>query len=266
VSKWLPILLEELRDRGFGVVPGVLAAAELAALRATMYDVQAAIRREVGDQRLEAAGERGVLRLMPKFAHSLLVLLENPQILAVVDATLSDTAILHLQNGFILPSRPPGATIGDFQGTFHRDFPRHMNGYIASINVLLAVDDFTPDNGATLVVPGSHQRATPPDADYMKAHAVPATCAAGSIVVFDSTLWHCAGANVSGSDRLAINHQFTRSFIKQQIDYVRALGPELVARQPARTQQILGQYTRVVTSLDEYYPPESDRLYRKGQG
>ncbi len=43
---------------------------------------------------------------------------------------------------------------------------------------------------------------------------------------------------------LAINHQFTRSFFKQQIDYVRALGDAVVLEQPARTQQPLGWYSR----------------------
>ena len=86
------------------------------------------------------------------------------------------------------------------------------------------------------------------------------------MIVFDSTLWHCAGRNASGKDRLAINHQFTRSYIKQQIDYVRALGEPAVTRLPPRTQQLLGYYTRVVTSLDEYYRPGDQRLYRAGQG
>ena len=84
--------------------------------------------------------------------------------------------------------------------------------------------------------------------------------------MFDSTLWHAAGANTSGADRLAINQQFTRSYLKQQVDYVRALGDTAVQRQAPRTQQLLGWYTRVVTSLDEYYRPAADRLYRKGQG
>jgi ectoine hydroxylase-related dioxygenase (phytanoyl-CoA dioxygenase family) len=91
-------------------------------------------------------------------------------------------------------------------------------------------------------------------------------CPAGSMLVFDSTLWHAAGFNVSGKDRLAINQQFTRSFFKQQIDYVRALGSEVVQAQLPRTQQLLGWYTRVVTSLDEYYQPADKRLYRAGQG
>ena len=86
------------------------------------------------------------------------------------------------------------------------------------------------------------------------------------MLVFDSTLWHAAGANVSGRDRLALNHQFTRSYIKQQVDYVRALGDGKVLSQRPRTQQLLGWYTRMVTSLDEYYRPVDERLYRKGQG
>jgi ectoine hydroxylase-related dioxygenase (phytanoyl-CoA dioxygenase family) len=86
------------------------------------------------------------------------------------------------------------------------------------------------------------------------------------MVVFDSTLWHAAGDNRSGRDRMAINQQFTRSYVKQQIDYVRALGDEVVEAQDPRTQQMLGWYTRVVTSLDEFYRPADQRLYRSGQG
>lgn len=71
---------------------------------------------------------------------------------------------------------------------------------------------------------------------------------------------------VSGRDRLAINLQFTRSYVKQQVDYVRALGDEVLASLAPRTQQLLGWYTRVVTDLDEYYVPSEDRLYRGGQG
>jgi ectoine hydroxylase-related dioxygenase (phytanoyl-CoA dioxygenase family) len=115
-------------------------------------------------------------------------------------------------------------------------------------------------------LPGSHQRANSPSPDLIAAEAVPVECEAGAMLVFDSTLWHAAGSNVSGRDRLAVNQQFTRSWIKQQIDYVRALGLDAVLTQRPRTQQLLGAYTRVVTSLDEYYRPEDQRLYRRGQG
>jgi ectoine hydroxylase-related dioxygenase (phytanoyl-CoA dioxygenase family) len=256
----------DLRYLGYAIVEDVLSPDFIAATREAMYRVRDAIHADVGSERLERAGELGVLRLMLRYDDHFFRLLEVPEMLAVVDRTVSDTAILHLQNGFVLPSFEQGAVPKTFQTTFHRDFPRHLEGYLASINVMFAIDEYTAENGGTLVVPGTHQRAERPDDAYMEARTVPVECPSGSMVVFDSTLWHAAGANASGKDRLGINHQFTRSFMKQQIDYVRALGDDVVLAQPPRTQQLLGWYTRVVTSLDEYYRPAEERLYRSGQG
>jgi ectoine hydroxylase-related dioxygenase (phytanoyl-CoA dioxygenase family) len=264
---WLAPALEQLERDGYFVLERVLDDAFLEATRGAMYRAQEGIQAEVGRERLERAGELGVLRLPMKFDPHFFRFLEVPELLAVVDATVSPTAIMHLQNAFILPSYGSGSAAPDvFQNTYHRDFPRYLNGYVASVNVFFAIDEFRADNGATFVVPGSHQKAEAPKPEDIQRHAVPALCPAGSMLVFDSTLWHAAGRNVSGRDRLAINHQFTRSYIKQQVDYVRALGADVVQAQPPRTQQLLGWYTRVVTSLDEYYRPAAERLYRGGQG
>lgn len=264
--EWIGETLRSVRHDGYAIVEDVVPAGLLARTRDAMYAVQERIRAEIGQARLDRAGELGVLRIMPRYDESLLALLELEPVLAIVDRVVSPTAILHLQNGLILPTSSEPDAGKHFQTSFHQDFRRHLNGYVASVNTFLAIDDFTSDNGATLLVPGSHQRAQAPDPEVMEATAAPALCPAGSMIVFDSTLWHAAGINVSGADRLAVNQQFTRSFIKPQIDYVRALGDEAVLRQRPRTQQLLGWYTRVVTSLDEYYRPADERLYRGGQG
>ena len=263
---WLATTRAALELQGCCVVESVLAPALIDEIRPAMYRCRERITAEIGADRLAKAGELGVLRLMLKFEPVFRRLLELPELLSVVDATVSPTAVLHLQNGFILPSHATREVPKAFQNRYHRDFPRYLHGYLASVNMLFAVDRFTRENGATLVVPGSHQRAVPLDEAAGAAMGFPVECEAGSMLVFDSTLWHAAGANVSGRDRLAINHQFTRSWIKQQIDYVRALGDAEVLRLPPRTQQLLGYHTRVVTSLDEYYRPEPERLYRAGQG
>ncbi len=265
-ATWLVKVLEGLRCEGYAVVEGVLTEPFLKVTRAAIYRVQEEILRDVGKDRLVRAGELGVLRLMFKYDPHFFAFLEIPELLALVDKTVSETAILHLQNGFILPSFTQGETPSVFQNRFHQDFPRVLNGYTASINIMFAIDEFSEQNGATLAVPGTHQRLPPPDAEYLQANSIPIQCPAGSMLVFDSTLWHAAGANMSGKDRVAINHQFTRSYIKQQIDYVRALGDQMILSHKARTQQLLGWYTRVVTNLDEYYRPETERLYRRGQG
>lgn len=264
---WLQKGLDSLACAGAFVVTGVVGDDLLEETRQRMYGVQSAIHEDVGPERLERARELGVLRLMLRYDEHFLRFLELPEILAIVDATVSETAILHLQNGFILPPTPPPAGNGQvFQQTFHRDFPRHLNGYMASLNTLFCIDDFTAENGGTIVVPGTHQRAERPSDAFLESAAQPVEAPAGSVIVFDSTLWHAAGRNASDRDRLGINQQFTRSFIKQQVDYVRALGDDYVQRQGDRTQQLLGWYTRVVTSLDEYYQPAERRLYRSGQG
>jgi ectoine hydroxylase-related dioxygenase (phytanoyl-CoA dioxygenase family) len=262
---WVDDAVAGVSRDGYAIVEDVLPTDLRERTRTAMYTVQRHIVADLGPERLERAGELGVLRLMVGYDESFRHLLGLDEVLAVVDRTVSPTAILHLQNGLILPPAAGGEAPDRFQTSFHRDFPRHLDGYLASINTLLAVDEFTEANGATLLVPGSHQRPDAPTRDELEA-AVPAVCPAGSMIVFDSTLWHAAGANRSGRERLAVNQQFTRSFIKPQIDYVRALGDEAVLRQRPRTQQLLGWYTRVVTSLDEYYRPPGERLYRGGQG
>jgi ectoine hydroxylase-related dioxygenase (phytanoyl-CoA dioxygenase family) len=265
-GKWLRSALERVRYAGYAVVEGLLEPSLIRATREAMYRAQEGILRTIGEERLRRARERGVLRLMMKYDRHFFRFLEIPELLAVIDNTVSETAILHLQNGFILPPSSPEQTPAIFQHSFHQDFPRVLNGYLASINVMFTIDEFSAGNGGTLVVPRTHQKMSAPSQEYLKENAVAMECPPGSMFIFDSTLWHAAGANTSGKDRLAINQQFTRSYIKQQIDYVRALGDQCVLAQQPRTQQLLGWYTRVVTSLDEFYRPEQERLYRRGQG
>jgi ectoine hydroxylase-related dioxygenase (phytanoyl-CoA dioxygenase family) len=264
-ADWLTNTLDAVRYSGAGIVTDVLAPELLTRIRPAMYRAQERALEEVGKERLDRAREVGVMRVMldcdPVFAE----LLQLPEILAVVDNTVSPTAVMHLQNGLILP--PYDGAMGDvLQYTFHMDFPRYMDGYMASVNTMLAIDEFTVANGGTRIVPGTHQRPERPGQRYMEEASVAVECPAGSMFVFDSTLWHAAGRNNTDRDRLAINHMFTRSFFKQQIDYVRALGGEFVLEQAPRTQQLLGWYTRVVTSADEYYRPTEERLYRAHQG
>ncbi len=267
-SDWLERVLEALPLAGCAIVTDVLDAKLIEETKAAMLRARTKIRAEIGKDKLKAAGELGVLRLMLKYEPFLLGLLELEPVLSVVDNTVSPTAILHLQNGIIHPPfEHKGQSREHFQTRFHQDFPRVLDGYLASINTFFALDEFREDNGATLLAPGSHQKPGPkPSEAYFDAAAIPAICPAGSMIIFDSTLWHAAGPNLSKNDRYAVNQQFTRSFFKQQIDYSRALGPETVESLPPRTQQLLGWYTRVPSSLGEYYRPQDQRLYRGGQG
>lgn len=263
---WIELLKEAIDFQGVVIVENVLEPSIIETTKSELYQVQKEIIRDVGTERLKTAGELGVLRLMFRYSEFFFKYLEIPEVLQVVDATVSNTGILHLQNGFILPSFPVGESPSVFQNRYHMDFPRVLNGALLSINVFFPIDDFTSNNGGTLVSVATQQSTIRPSKEYLEMTARPVECSAGSMIVFDSTLWHAAGMNRSGKDRLAINMQFTRSYVKQQIDYVRAIGAEKIVSLPERTRQLLGWFTRVVTSLDEYYQPPEKRLYRAGQG
>jgi ectoine hydroxylase-related dioxygenase (phytanoyl-CoA dioxygenase family) len=263
---WLGDALGALRYQGCVVVSDVLTAAFIDDARRALRVAQDGILAELGIERLTAANELGTLRLPMRYDATFYRFLEIPEVLQLVDATVGPTAILHLMNGFILPSLERQSTPTTYQNSFHRDFPRYLGGYVASINTLFAIDRFTAENGATLAVPATHQREERPDEAYLNDNVVAVEAPAGSMLVFDSTLWHSAGRNYSGADRAALNMQFTRSFLKQQIDYVRALGEDTILSLPERSRQLLGWYVRVVTSLDEFYQPAETRLYRSGQG
>src|SRR5436190_389174 len=118
-TEWTTHLFHALRVTGYAVVENVLSADLISESRDRMYKVQEKIHAQLGRERLEKAGERGVLRLMMKHDAFFLRYLELPEVLNVVDQTLSPTAILHLQNGFILPSFSKNETPDLFQNNFH---------------------------------------------------------------------------------------------------------------------------------------------------
>jgi ectoine hydroxylase-related dioxygenase (phytanoyl-CoA dioxygenase family) len=253
---WFGGALRSVRRDGFAIVEDVLSRDVLERTRNAMYRVHERILAEIGPQRLARAGELGALRLMLRYDAHFYSLLELDDVLAIVDASLSSAAVLHVQNGLIAP--PAGGPFGSpSRAMLRRDFPHHLDGYVASLTTVLAIGDFTADNGAPLLVPGSHREEHAPSPERMLDAALPAVAPAGSMVVLDGGLWHAPGTNRSGHDRLAITQQFTRSFIRPQVDYMRALGDEMVRRRDQRTQQLLGRYTRAVASVDECYPPGS---------
>ena len=248
MAKPVSALLSLIDSQGFAIERNLLSDEQVLKTRDALFDLQA--------NRVERPGELGVLRLMMDEDPFFLYLFEIPRLLEIVDATVGNTAILHTQNGFVLPSLDSTPEV--FQNSWHQDFPRVLNGYRASINILIALDPFTKESGATMVVPGSHQRPMP-----TTYQAIPVECNPGDAIVFDSTLWHCAGVNRSGRDRCAINNQFTKAWIKQQLDYPRALD-WLETDLPERTKQLLGFHSRVPASLAQYY--HVPRYYRAGQG
>ena len=121
-----------------------------------------------------------------------------------------------------------------------------------------ALTDFTADNGATRIVPGSHRDPGHPDPND-DSQAVAAEMKAGSVMVMDSQLWHCGGPNTTDDDwRLGLNVQYVRGFFRTQQNQYLSIPHDQLAHYPARLRQLLGfeLYRGIMGHVDGRSPAE----------
>ncbi|WP_207425889.1 phytanoyl-CoA dioxygenase family protein [Pedobacter sp. SYSU D00535] len=148
----------------------------------------------------------------------------------------------------------------------HRDVRSFTGDLKMMIQMIVLLDDFTEDNGATYLLNGSHLKDERPDDDYFYQNASRAIAKKGSIILFDSHLWHAAGVNFTDIPRRALTIGFSRPFMKQQLDYPRYLGYEYGEGLDEELRQVLGYNARVPANLYEFYQPPHKRMYMPGQG
>lgn len=153
-----------------------------------------------------------------------------------------------------------------YVGNIHRDIRTFSAHLPLMLNMLIMLDDFSLENGATYLMTGSHLRDAKPKEEDFFAHADRATGGAGSVLLFNSNLWHAAGSNATDKPRRALTLTFTKPFMKQQLDYPRALGYDQVDKLSAKLLQIIGYNARVPEDLNAWYQPPEKRAYKPGQG
>ena len=115
--------------------------------------------------------------------------------------------------------------VTSYASKIHRDIRSYSAHIPLLLNTLVMLDHFTHDNGATYLMSGSHcTHPEPPSEVEFAQMAEQAIAKAGSVLVFNSNLWHCAGKNVTDLPRRSITPMYCKPFMKQQYDYTRALG------------------------------------------
>ncbi|TWS26315.1 phytanoyl-CoA dioxygenase family protein [Tsukamurella sputi] len=109
-----------------------------------------------------------------------------------------------------------------------------------TLNFLIALTDFTEDNGATRVIPGSHQwpdyndRGTP-------EQTIPAIMNAGDALFFSGKTAHGGGANITTDEyRRAVSFAFNPGFLVGEEAYPFLVDRDIVKTLPERVQRILG--------------------------
>lgn len=122
-------------------------------------------------------------------------------------------------------------------------------------NTMWAITDFTEENGATRLVPGTHLADHNPD-PFQHYDSIPAEMGKGSVLVWVGSLWHGGGANHTRSRRVGIAMNYCAGFIRQQENQQLGIPQETARRFPARLQELCGYsiYNGLVGHIDKQHP------------
>jgi ectoine hydroxylase-related dioxygenase (phytanoyl-CoA dioxygenase family) len=252
--------LENIDRIGYTIIEDVISQEECKIISSKLDEIDEKQIKEFSMDRLQKLKEKGIIRALVEKDDYFVNLILNQKVFEVVSSILGDTAILHLQNGIVVEPE-----IKHGQSHFHRDFAKDFtSSKPLSINAFWIIDDFNEQTGATWVVPYTHKSLVWPSEHYLEKNAVQINAKSGSIFVFDSMLIHRGGNNRSNSRRRAVNHQYTRPFIKQQIDL-----PSLLKGRydiESKLGQVLGFWSVPPKSVREFRNDPDKRTYRSGQG
>lgn len=109
---------------------------------------------------------------------------------------------------------------------------------LLQINFMIAASDFTADNGATLVVPGSHRWSH--DREPESHDIAQAIMSAGSVAIIRGDTQHAGGTNIDGSARRALSVSYCLGWLRAVENSYLNLDVDLLQSLPAKAQQLLG--------------------------
>jgi ectoine hydroxylase-related dioxygenase (phytanoyl-CoA dioxygenase family) len=171
-------------------------------------------------------------------------------------APFTERIILHLtQTIYIHP--------GQGAQPLHRDrlaWGTHIPQNIEpQFNTIWALTDFTAENGATRVVPGSNhwdwqRRALPEETTQ-------AEMAAGSVLLYSGSVLHSGGENRAQTSRLGLNITYCLGWLRQEENQYLSCPPHIARNLDPELQELLG-YTQGNYALGYYSDPESDEPNR----
>ncbi len=228
--------IEHLRERGAVVLPALLAGDQLREARDAVYAGPADDRakgRTADEFALDGDGNVRVWNLLNRGA-VFSELVQHPLVLELLKAALGWPALL---GNFSANIAEPGGE----GGALHADqifVPTPWPAQPQGMNVAWLLDDFTSENGATEMVPDSHDRTNP--AEPPMESAAPVIASAGTAVVFESRVWHRTGSNRSEQPRAAAFAWYTKPIYRAQENWFLALDEKVLEGASENLLTLLG--------------------------
>ena len=242
--------LTQLKRDGYVILPRLIDQAKVREVAAEFDRLQADT--PMGDSEFGGYSTQRIYNLVAR-TRVLDELILHPRVLALIEAHLEDQIQLSIASSVNL--------LGDETAqAFHRDdgyYPLPRPHAPLSMNTMWAVDDFTAENGATLLLPGTHLIADlePP----VNMQPVSAEMPAGSVMLWDGSLFHAGGTNGTTAARLGVTAIYCRAWLRQQENQFVGVPPSLVKTLPSKLQKLIGYW--VVNNLLGYIDNASPRAY-----
>ena len=235
-------LYDHYRSHGYALIPHFVAADDVAALQSDSRQIMAAA----------AFGENAFYGTKTKRSYSILAKSRS------LDRALSGDIFHELLAAFFAPNALLSALQmieifpGEVPQKLHYDQQFTNQGLMTRgeddvINFIVAIDDFTSDNGGTVLVPGSHRwpaERTPTVSDERFSLTMPA----GTACMFSGNLWHGGGgahhhgvpSTPSSSSRRAIIAAMCQPWLRPLENHFLAVPFHVAAELPVRLQGVLG--------------------------
>jgi ectoine hydroxylase-related dioxygenase (phytanoyl-CoA dioxygenase family) len=214
--------VEEISRNGYTILEDIISKKEVQFLQGgiieKIYTQQ--VEEIGGEKELKSIGDEHSVKHLLSYDNFFLDLITKQKVISLAGRFLPDNFILYLQNGVInFPKLDNPAS------TWHRDLPHqhYTSSRPLAISALHIVDDFNEENGGTIVLPGSHKFDEFPSKRFALKHQKQITAKAGSVLVFDSMMFHQCGYNQSNNVRRSISHIYNLPLMKQQISLPKLL-------------------------------------------
>ncbi|MFE4460698.1 phytanoyl-CoA dioxygenase family protein [Nocardia tengchongensis] len=221
--------LAALERDGYVILPDLLSPAELDEIRESV----APLLDRSGRNNFEGHATQRVYSVLNK-TRSCDRIADHPRVLALLDRLFMPNYLLSMLQVINIQPGENAQMLHTDDGFYPLPRPRKPLGAAT----IWAIDDFTADNGATDVVPGSQlwgdelpDESTPREPVVMRA---------GSCVFFGGTLWHGGGANRSASSRLALTAQYCEPWLRPQEAFTLSMTRDTVRAVSEDIRRMLG--------------------------
>ena len=251
----MTLSLREHTDRittdGYTILQGVIEPTLVSALTTAIDRLMVELEVPFGANRFLGTRTRRIFNLLardPIFAQVPL----HAGVLPLVEEVLDDGVLLSSLTAIEMGG-------GQDRQPFHCDdgsIPLARPHPPIGCTAIWALTDFTVDNGATRLVPGSHRTDRIPGKGEEPDGVVQAIMPAGSVLVYNGSLWHAGGTNTTDSRRVGIVSNYCAGWVRQEENQLLSMPREYVAALPGRLHRMVGYgvYRGLIGHVDQVDP------------